>query len=223
MTQAFGKKPLVDIDALLQDSYLLVVELQQKASAKDGAELWKHCAAQVEHSRARLAEAGVSLNAIDRICYAQCALLDETVMRNAGEQSHAVWAAKPLQAHFFNRHQAGEQLYEDMRAALAEPAPDLRVLTCYQRVLMLGFLGRYRDEQAPEREQLLDALSEHVQPFAATGEAPVLVRAGGGGWRRWLGMPWLHLVAAAILLAGVWLVLHRMLVDTVTTLLPGQV
>lgn len=223
MTRAYGNPAAVDIDALLQDSYLLVVELQQKASAKDGAELWKHCVAQVEQTRDSLADAGVSPRAIDQICYAQCALLDETVMRNATEQSHAVWASKPLQAHFFSRHQAGEQLYEDMRAVLAEPTPDLRVLTCYQRVLMLGFLGRYRDEQAPEREQLLGALSEHVEPFAATGKTPVLVDAGGGNWRRWLGMPWLHLAVAAILLAGVWLVLHRMLVDAVATLLPGQV
>jgi len=223
MTRAFGNSTAVDIDALLQDSYLLVVELQQKASAKEGAELWRHCAAQIEHTRNSLTDAGVSPRAIDQVCYAQCALLDETVMRNATEQSHAVWASKPLQAHFFSRHQAGEQLYEDMRAVLAEPAPDLRVLTCYQRVLMLGFLGRYRDEQAPEREQLLSALSEHVEPFATTGEAPLLVRAGGGDWRYWLGMPWLHLAAASILLVGVWLVLHRMLVDTVATLLPGQV
>lgn len=223
MSGTYGKSQAVDIDALLQDSYLLVVELQQKASPKDGAELWKHCAAQVEHCRNSLIDAGMSQRTINQICYAQCALLDETVMRNAPEQARSVWASKPLQAHFFSRHQAGEQLYEDMREALAEPAPDPRVLTCYQRVLMMGFLGRYRDESEPEREHLLTALSEHVEPFAAVGKAPLLVRAGGGGWRRWLGMPWLHLAAAVVLLAGVWLLLHRMLVDTVATLLPGQV
>lgn len=223
MTRAFKESQAVDIDALLQDSYLLVVELQQQASPRQGAELWKHCVGQVEACRNSLIDAGVSQRAINQICYAQCALLDETVMRNANEQSRSVWTSKPLQAHFFSRHQAGEQLYEDMREALAEPAPDLRVLTCYQRVLMLGFLGRYRDESAPEREHLLTVLSEHVEPFAAKGQAPLLVRAGGDGWRRWLGRPWLHLVAATILLAGVWLLLHRMLVDTVATLLPGQV
>ncbi|MNN28767.1 hypothetical protein D3C81_1423470 [compost metagenome] len=168
-------------------------------------------------------EAGVSQRSINQICYAQCALLDETVLRNASEQAHAVWAAKPLQAHFFSRHQAGEQLYEDMREALAEPAPDLRVLTCYHRVLMLGFLGRYRTETAPEREQLLTALGEHVEPFVTAGSTPVLVRARGGNWRRWVSLPWLHLMAAVVLLMGIWLVLHRVLGDTVTSLLRGQV
>lgn len=167
MSKVFGKSPAVDIDALLQDSYLLVVELQNKAAAQDGEELWKLCVAQVEQCRNSLIEADVSQRSVNQICYAQCALLDETVLRNALDKAHAVWAAKPLQAHFFSRHQAGEQLYEDMREALAEPAPDLRVLTCYHRVLLLGFLGRYRTEAAPEREQLLAALGEHVEPFSA--------------------------------------------------------
>lgn len=223
MSRVVGGAPAVDIDALLQDSYLLVVELQQQASTKDGTELWKHCAAQVEHTRKSLIDASVSQHAIDQICYAQCALLDETVLRNATAPSHAVWASKPLQAHFFSRHQAGEQLYEDMREALAEPVPDPRVMTCYHRVLMLGFLGRYREEGAPERERLITALSEHVKPLSAAGKAPVFVQAGTGSWRRWLSMPWLHLAAAAVLLVGLWLLLQRMLGDTVATLLSGQV
>ena len=223
MTKAFGTSTAVDIDALLTDSYLLVVELQQKAAPKEGEVLWKHCVAQVEQCRNSLIEAGVSQRAVDRICYAQCALLDESVLRNVTSQAHVVWAAKPLQAHFFSRHQAGEQLYEDMREALDEPAPDLRVFTGYHRVLMLGFLGRYRSEDAPERQQLLAALGEHVEPFATAGATPVLVSARGGSWRRWLSQPWLHLMAAAVLLAGLWLVLHRVLGDTVASLLSGQV
>ncbi|WP_425327791.1 type VI secretion system protein TssL, short form [Pseudomonas nitroreducens] len=223
MSRVTGKSPTVDIDALLLDSYLLVVELHQKASPKDGNELWSHCAEQVAYCRNLLVDAGVSQRAVNQISYAQCALLDETVLRNASEQAHAVWAAKPLQAHFFSRHQAGEQLYEDMREALAEPAPDLRVLTCYQRVLMLGFLGRYPSETAPEREQLLVALNEHVEPFAAAGSMPLLVRSRGGSWRHWLRLPWLHLTAAAVLLVGLWLVLFGVLGNTVSTLLAGQV
>lgn len=223
MTKAIGKTMEVDIDALLQDSYLLVVELRQSAAPKSGAELWNHCAAQVEEARNRLIEAGMSQRTINQICYAQCALLDETVMRNAQPATRDYWTAKPLQAHFFNRHQAGEQLYEDMREVLSEPAPDHRVLTCYQRVLMLGFLGRYETESDPERERLLAALSEQVEPFGASSGAPLLVRAGGGSLRRWLSTPWLHVAVAVVLLVGLWLVLHRVLSDTVATLLPGQV
>ena len=223
MTKATGKTMEVDIDALLQDSYLLVVELRQGAAPKTGAELWNHCVGKVEDSRNSLIEAGVSQRTINQICYAQCALLDETVMRNAEPTTRDYWTTKPLQAHFFNRHQAGEQLYEDMREAISEPAPDRRVLTCYQRVLMLGFLGRYAAEDDPERERLLAALNEQVEPFGANASAPLLVRAGGGNLRRWLSAPWLHVAVAVVLLAGLWLVLHRVLSGTVATLLPGQV
>ncbi|WP_447748185.1 type VI secretion system protein TssL, short form [Pseudomonas nicosulfuronedens] len=222
MTKMLGKSLSVDIDALLQDSYLLVVELQQGAVMQDGDALWKHCAAQVEHCRNSLIDAGASQRTINQICYAQCALLDETVMRHAKPESRDLWSAKPLQAHFFSRHQAGDQLYEDMREALAEPAPDLRVLTCYQRVLMLGFLGRYQLEDS-ERERLLSTLNTQVEPFAATGKAPLLVRASGAGLHHWLGAAWLHVAVAAVLLVGLWLVLQHLLGNTVATLLPGQV
>lgn len=213
----------VDVDALLQDSYLLVVELRQNAAPKSGTELWEHCAAQVEACRNRLIEAGVSQRTINQICYAQCALLDETVMRNSEQAAREQWSSRPLQAHFFSRHQAGEQLYEDMREALSEPAPDRRVLTCYQRVLMLGFLGRYQTENDPERERLLVALNEQVEPYGANARTPLLVRANSGNLRRWLSTPWLHVALATALLVGLWLLLHGMLSETVATLLPGQV
>jgi len=221
MTKLLGKPAEVDIDALLQDSYLLVVQLHQKAAPESGNELWEHCSALVESCRNRLIEAGVGQRTINQICYAQCALLDETVMRYSEPAVRQQWSSRPLQAHFFSRHQAGEQLYEDMREALSDPAPDRRVLTCYQRVLMLGFLGRYETPNDPGRERLLVALNEQVEPFGANANAPLLVRGGGGHLRRWLSTRWLHAVVAAILLVGLWLVLQRMLTDTVATLLPG--
>lgn len=216
-----SKSP-ADIDALLQDTYLLVVELRQGASVQRSLELWKHCTEQVARARQRLEAAGVSQRSVDQISYAQCALLDETVLSHAKDAAHAAWASTPLQAHFFSRHQAGIQLYEDMREALAAPVADQLVLTCYHRVLMLGFQGRYQDSQAPEREHLLNVLSERVEPFALASDAPILVRCSQPGVRRWLGMPWLHMVVAGLLLVALWWGLNHSLVDAVGTLLPGN-
>ncbi|MDF3933908.1 type VI secretion system protein TssL, short form [Pseudomonas citronellolis] len=213
---------VADIDAVLQNTYLLVVELRQGASVQGSPNLWRHCTEQVENTRRNLEAAGVSLRSIDQICYAQCALLDETVLGHAKDAAHAAWAATPLQAHFFSRHQAGLQLYEDMREALAEPAPDRLVLTCYHRVLMLGFQGRYQGALAPEREQLIAALAERVEPFALGKDSAVLVRAAQPGWRRWFGTPWLHVVLAGLVLASLWWALNRSLVDAVGNLLPGS-
>src|SRR5471032_3384465 len=155
----------VDIDALLQDTYLLVVELRQGASVQHSLKLSRFCVEQVEQVRHRLKLAGLNQRSIDHISHAQCALLDEAMLTCAKGDEHASWASKPLQARFFNRHQAGKFLYEDMREVLREAAPDRQVLTVFQRVLMLGFRGRYSDLADPEREQLLDALNAQVAPL----------------------------------------------------------
>jgi type VI secretion system protein ImpK len=214
----------VDIDSLLQDSYLLVVALREGATARSGRELWEHCCAQVEAVRQRLQAAGMSQRSIDYISFALCALLDETVLGFAKEHAHAEWAREPLQAKFFNRHQAGEFLYEDMHAVLREPAPDSMVLTAYQRVLMLGFKGRYSDLRHPEREQLLQTLDAHVAPLAIR---PGLLSVGAAGQGiavlRWLRSPIVQLCVVAALLVGVWWGLDHVLASAVAALMPGAV
>jgi type VI secretion system protein ImpK len=217
-------KSRLDIDALLQDSYLLVVELRQGAWAQNSQDLWKRCAKQIEQVRQRLKDAGVSQRNIDHISHAQCALLDETVLSCAKDEAHAAWASEPLQARFFSRHQAGEFLYEDMRDVLREPVPDPLVLTAFQRVLMLGFQGRYRDPQDPEREQLLAALNAQVAPLDMAHALPTRVDVSQQMTiRRWLRSPLVHVLAAGLLLLGVWWGLDRLLGGVIATLLPGQV
>lgn len=214
----------VDIDSLLQDSYLLVVELQQGASAQNSLDLWPLCVEQIEHVRQQLKHAGLSQRSIDHISHAQCALLDETVLGCAKHEAHAKWASEPLQAKFFSRHQAGEFLYEDMREVLREPAPDRHVLTAFQRVLMLGFLGRYRDVNDPEREQLLAALNAQVAPLELSHG--VTTQAGVGhriSSLHGLRSPLAHILAAGLLLVGAWWGLDHLLGGVIATLLPGQV
>lgn len=116
-----------DLDSLLQDSYLLVVQLRHGASAHNGNALMDLCVEQVEYVRLHLERAGLSKRSIELISHAQCALLDETMLGRATDDAHSRWASESLQAKFFNRHQAGEFLYEEMREVLREPAPDLSV------------------------------------------------------------------------------------------------
>ncbi|OPK11909.1 type VI secretion system protein TssL, short form [Pseudomonas sp. VI4.1] len=212
----------MDIDALLQDSFLLVVELRHGASAQNAEQLWARCAGQIEFVRQRLEQAGLSQRSIDHISHAQCALLDETVLNCAEADAHAKWAREPLQAKFFNRHQAGVFLYEDMREVLREPAPDPQVLTAFHRVLMLGFRGRYRELNDPEREQLLTALNGHVAPMAL--RLGIKTQASGvnrTGSLRWLRSPLPHMLAVGLSFVAVWWALDRLLSGLVTTLLPG--
>jgi len=213
----------VDIDALLQDTYLLVVELRQGASVQNGRELMQLCVGQVELVRQALKQAGLSQRNVERISHAQCALLDEAVLTSANADARDLWASEPLQARFFNRHQAGEFLYEDMREVLREPAPDRHVMTVFQRILMLGFRGRYRELSDPEREQLLVALGARVTPLGISQH--LVTQAGRVNWIAevtWLRSPLMHVVAVAALLTATWWGLDHLLSGTIGSLLPGQ-
>lgn len=102
-------------------------------------------------------------------------LLDETVLSRGGmDDGQAIWMKDPLQSHFFNTLQAGELLYERMKQVLQEPAPAQAVLTCFHRVLLLGFRGRYQDPVAPERDQVISTLNGLVAPFGVLPETAVL-------------------------------------------------
>ncbi|MBD0682795.1 type VI secretion system protein TssL, short form [Pseudomonas sp. PSB11] len=212
----------VDIDALLQDSYLLVVELRQGASTLDGTALWDLCVKQVEHVRQLLEHAGLAPRSIDHISHAQCALLDETVLR-IETQARDAWTKEPLQAKFFNRHQAGEFLYEDMREVLREPAPDPLVLTVFHRVLMLGFQGRYRDAGDPEREQLLSAFHVQVAPLGLSRSLATTVKIGQRlRMRLWTHSPLAHGLLVGMLFVGLWWGLDQLLANLLNSVLPGE-
>ncbi|CAI8801153.1 type VI secretion system protein TssL, short form [Pseudomonas sp. IT-P176] len=213
----------LDIDGLMQDSYLLVVELRQGASAHNSDQLWQRCVEQVERVRQDLAAAHVSQRSIELISHAQCALLDETMLGCAQGDAHARWAGEPLQAKFFNRHQAGEFFYADLREVLHQPAPDPLVLTTFQRVLMLGFRGRYPDNDDPEREQLLATLTARVAPLQLEHSLPSQLPAGrrlAWLWRDTSAL--VHLLMAAVVLGLVWWGLDQLLGNVIATLVPGQ-
>jgi len=209
-----------DIDALLQDTYLLVVELRHGTGAHSSPDLWSRCVADVEHVRACLQEDGLDRRSVELISHAQCALLDETVLACAEGKAHEDWAMETLQARFFSSHQAGESLYEDMRTVLRESSAHPYVFTVFQRVLMLGFQGRFRDVNHPERQQLFAAIDAHVPPFDTSQS---LVTQVGSSSRlpmwRWLQSPLAHVVVAAGLLIGTWWGLDHTLGEAVASLL----
>lgn len=138
----------INIDALLRDTFLTVVELRQGTTVRHGIELYRHCQRQVELVRERLKDAGFSRENVEHITYAQCALLDETVLSRSGmDDGQAIWMKNPLQSHFFNTLQAGELLYERMKQVLQEPAPAQARLTCFTVSCCWDFAGVIRIRQ----------------------------------------------------------------------------
>ena len=196
------KETDINIDALLRDTFLTVVELRQGTTVRHGMELYRHCQRQVELVRERLKDAGFSRESVEHITYAQCALLDETVLSRGGmDDGQAIWMKDPLQSHFFNTLQAGELLYERMKQVLQEPAPA-------------------QDPVAPERDQLISTLNGLVAPFGVLPETAVLNVPLSPRQHPLLHSPFFWLVTLTLLLAGVWWGLHHWLNVLVDELLP---
>ena len=206
------KQPL-SIDELLRDSWLLVVALRNGDVAEEGEALYQRGVELVEQTRQRLAGQGIASEDSDHIAYAQCVLLDETVLnRPLNDNGYAFWMRTPLQARFFNTLQGGELLYQRMRQVLAQPAPNPLVLSCFHRVLMLGFQGRYRNQPQQERQALIAELDARVPPFDVAEETPILVHVGRRSTGLWRGRSlWFWAASAVVIVAVVWFGLHYQL------------
>ncbi|KFK94318.1 MULTISPECIES: type VI secretion system protein TssL, short form [unclassified Serratia (in: enterobacteria)] len=218
-------KPISDlsIDSLLYDTWLIVAELRRGVPAQQGTALYQRCLQLVVDTQTRLTESGYSAESIEHIAYAQCALLDETVLgRGRQDEGYNTWIQTPLQTHFFNTLQAGELLYERMRQVLREPAADPAVLTCFYRVLRLGFEGVYHGQlQQQPREQLMATLGEQVAAYDIALQPPLALAARPRHSSRLFQSVFFWFFIALLVLAGSWWVLHMQLQELLAALLPG--
>lgn len=214
----------IDLDQLLQDSYLLVVELRQGGAVRNSESLWECCVKQIVYVRQQLEAAGVHLRSIDLISHAHCALLDETVLTCATAEARTKWASEPLQAKFFNHHQAGEFLYEEIGEALADASTDIRVLIVYHRILVLGFLGRYPNLTHPDRQQYLERLSAKVSPLMLEQGISTLIKTRDRTWVSYgFRSPWLHAAVVVALLVATWWGLDTLLAQSLMSLTSARV
>ena len=76
-----GISASIDIDALLQDTWLQVISLRHgpKFQEGEGRLLWERCVADVERVQRALKESELDDASCQHILTAQCALLDEAV------------------------------------------------------------------------------------------------------------------------------------------------
>lgn len=161
----------IDIDQLMTETWLTVTMLKKGAITLNGSALYNACVKQVESVREALERAGYDDASVEHISYAQCALLDETVMSRKPEKSEGgeepkvdegqmVWRKAPLQARFFGSLRAGEALWDRIAEVLRQPSPNPAVLTCYHRVIALGFQGLYSLKAVSQSQR-----DEVVKPF----------------------------------------------------------
>ena len=222
-----GAAASIDIDALLQNTWLQVISLRHGPKFQDGEGrvLWERCIADVERVQHELKASELNETSCQHILTAQCALLDEAVKGRGVEDDACVqWYDIPLQGHFLGTMDAGDTLCDRMRDVLREPAPDHAVVTCFQRVMMLGFLGSFRTLNDPERQKLVNALSEYVAPFSCPPSYSLLAESRVGcGMSGWLASWPVRIGLSLVAVAALWWGLDHWLDQTLLSLLPGAV
>lgn len=223
----------IDIDQLMADTWLTVTMLKKGAITHDGSALYDKCVMQVESVREALDRAGYDEASVDHISYAQCALLDEAVMSRklrkseesvdiSVDEGQVAWRKAPLQARFFGSLRAGEALWDRIADVLRQPAPNMAVLTCYHRVIALGFQELYglSAVSQTQRNEVAKALSERVSPSDA-GLSLVVHQQGTSRWSLARSV-WFWIVLAAIITGLIWWGGHLWLQSLLSTLLPEQ-
>ncbi|MFC0229137.1 type VI secretion system protein TssL, short form [Serratia aquatilis] len=219
--QTFSEKPEqpVNIDLLFADTWLMVCQLRNGTVVTQGRELYRKACALVDQARKQLQEAGVSSASIEHMLYAQCALLDASVMnRQEQDDAYREWLKSPLQTQYFNTLEAGEQLWDKIRGVLNEPTPDIAVLTCFHRVLQLGFNGRYGAQDPARRDEVRDRLAQRVPPFSLLQDLPLVLPAGRS--RRGRQRVWLWWLGGIALLGAMWWGLDASLQQYLQQILP---
>ena len=220
-----GAAASVDIDALFQECWLQVISLRHGPAFEEGEGriLWERCVADVERVQQILKQSDIDEASCQHILTAQCALLDEAV-KGRGMQDDACvqWYDIPLQGRFLGTMDAGDTLCDRMRDVLREPAPEPAVVTCFHRLMMLGFLGSFTSLDDPARQKLVSALSERAAPFSYPHAQPVLVQSRTGrSLGGWLSSWPARIGLSVLTLVALWWGLNHWLEQMLATLLPG--
>lgn len=209
---------------LLRDTALLVSTLAQGGAPGSVEQLRKHCVQLMETFSAALEQRGFAADVREDAQYAQCGLLDETVLRCLSVSGRSGWEAHPLQVERFGKLDAGDHVFDRLTERLREASPNVDLLECYAAVLGLGFLGRYAREGETKRAALMATLDTRLaklrpavtQTFIADRTAPRMTNwfyclspwgiAGTGGvaaalvyliWSHALDVQLAHLVSLA--------------------------
>lgn len=198
--QKTGNSP---IDRIFADTWLLACQLRNGSEINEGEAFYHRVCQLIDETRKNLEEHGYAAESVDNMLYAQCALIDESVMnRKRDDDGYKQWIQSPLQARYFNTLEAGDKLWDRLRGLLNEIAPNPDVLICFHRVIALGFVGKFHQIDNAQRQHIVKQLTESVPAYALTASLPLVERPKQRLNRRRLF--WLSLIGGIILLTVLW-------------------
>ncbi|QRX83118.1 DotU family type IV/VI secretion system protein [Glaciimonas sp. PAMC28666] len=174
-TSTSASKFNISIRALFRDTALQVALLAQNAVPDAIDELRKDCTLLVVAFQDALELNKIAPDVIHDAVYAQCGLLDETVLRHLPDKQKSVWDANPLQVERFQNHDAGTRIYERIVARMRETPPNLGLLECYSTILGLGFKGRYARDGESIRTDLMAALNTQIAQLSPMSDQSLII------------------------------------------------
>ncbi|MGZ2746671.1 DotU/TssL family secretion system protein [Burkholderia stagnalis] len=190
----------------VRDTALTVASLRSGLVPHSFDALRKTCSQQIARLRDEMISAGHPHDVMEDAVYAQCALLDESALRNLAGEDRDAWEREPLQIGEFQRHDAGDEVISRIERRLAEPRPVLPLLAIFGAVLSLGFTGKLALGGQDAHAMLLRTIDERLGgSLGASG--PVIVKSDAAHRRHRRLAPLVWLVLSVVATGALYLAL----------------
>ncbi|WP_081069651.1 DotU/TssL family secretion system protein [Burkholderia stagnalis] len=176
MTPDSRTDTMVLLPVALRDTALTVASLRCGLAPQSFDSLRKTCSQQITRLREEMISAGHPHDVVEDAVYAQCALLDESALRNLTGDDRDAWEREPLQIGEFQRHDAGDEVISRIERRLAEPRPVLPLLAIFRAVLSLGFTGKLALSGQDAHAMLLRTIDERLGGSLGASD-PLIVKS----------------------------------------------
>ncbi|WNP32583.1 DotU family type IV/VI secretion system protein (plasmid) [Morganella morganii] len=189
-------------DIIFSDTWLMACQLQEGVPVSDSEIFYRRACRLIDDTCVRLIEQDYSLAAVDLMQYAQCILIDESVInRPRQDTDHLSSRYRSLRIRYFGVQDAEGKLRDLLQDGADDETLSRRdVLLCYYRMLILsGMTGNCRNLYAAvlqhtggQYDDRLPGLSVQVLPTAAPGQHVSRFRRCQTGLvtaAQWFGFP----------------------------------
>lgn len=192
------------IDALLLDTWLLALTIKHGQSVTVDKLLHRQCMERIQQVQDKLVAANAPTTIVDDTLFAHCVFLDEIIMTQQ-DIDVSVWLElTPLQGHFLGHTNGGDLFYQHIEALLQAPSPSQALISCYHRMLLLGYKGKYHTEDHRERISFMRQLEKLLPQATGTHDSNSLIISRGKRETPLWRSPWLLMTTLVLLTAGTW-------------------
>ena len=160
------------IALLLQEPLAAVARMRRRENVSDAALFRNRLIQNLRQAEDQARTHSYSAKDAKLAIFAVAAAIDETILVMR-EPVFAEWHRRPLCLEVFGTNLGGEIFFDNTRALLdRDNTPDTAdVLEVHLLCLLLGFAGKYKNNEAPEIAQLVRAIREKIDRIRQGGYA----------------------------------------------------